>query len=221
LRQDGWRLGVKRGFDIVGAASGLLLLSPVTALTAVAVRLSMGAPIFFRQQRPGRDARPFVLLKFRTMRDAQGANGKPLPDEARATRTGRVLRSLSLDELPQLWNVLRGDMSLVGPRPLLMQYLARYNVHQARRHEVLPGITGWAQVNGRNHLSHEERFELDLWYVDNWSPRLDAKILWLTLRTVLRRSGVSSPNHITMPEFMGTLAGTREYIPTDGPSSAC
>jgi lipopolysaccharide/colanic/teichoic acid biosynthesis glycosyltransferase len=217
MRQDGWRFGVKRGLDIVGAASGLVLASPVIALTTLAVRISMGSPVLFRQQRPGRDARPFVLCKFRTMRDALGADGKPLPDEARMTTTGQMLRSLSLDELPQLWNVFRGDMSLVGPRPLLMQYLGRYNARQARRHEVLPGITGWAQVNGRNALTHEERFELDLWYVENWSLKLDAEILLLTLRTVLRRSGISSPNHVTMAEFKGTVAATAEYIPADGP----
>lgn len=181
----------------------------------------MGAPVLFRQQRPGRDGRPFVLFKFRTMRDALGADGKPLPDEARVTRTGQLLRSLSLDELPQLWNVLRGDMSLVGPRPLLMQYLARYDARQARRHEVLPGITGWAQVNGRNALSHEERFELDVWYVEHWSPKLDAEILLLTLRTVFRRSGISAANHVTMAEFMGTVPAKTEYVAADRSSSAC
>jgi lipopolysaccharide/colanic/teichoic acid biosynthesis glycosyltransferase len=221
VRQDGWRLGLKRGLDVVGAASGLLLTCPAIALTAVAVRLSMGSPVLFRQQRPGRDARPFVLFKFRTMRDARGANGEPLPDEARVTKTGQLLRSLSLDELPQLWNVLRGDMSLVGPRPLLMQYLARYNARQARRHEVLPGITGWAQVNGRNALSHEERFELDVWYVEHWSPRLDAEILLLTLRTVIRRSGISSADHVTMAEFRGTVPATTEYVAADRSGPAC
>ena len=155
------------------------------------------------------------------MRDARDADGKPLPDEARMTKTGQLLRSLSLDELPQLWNVLRGDMSLVGPRPLLMQYLARYNARQARRHEVLPGITGWAQINGRNALSHEERFELDVWYVEHWSPRLDAEILLLTLRTVWRRSGISAANHVTMAEFRGTVPVTTEYIAADPPGPAC
>lgn len=221
MRQNGWRLGLKRGLDVVGAASVLVLASPAMALTAVAVRLSMGSPVLFRQQRPGRDARPFVLFKFRTMRDALGADGKPLPDEARVTKTGQLVRSLSLDELPQLWNVLRGDMSLVGPRPLLMQYLARYDARQARRHEVLPGITGWAQVNGRNALSHEERFELDVWYVEHWSPKLDAEILLLTLRAVFRRSGISAPDHVTMAEFMGTVPATTEYIEADQAGTAC
>lgn len=221
MRQSGWRLGLKRGLDVAGAASVLVLASPAIALTALAVRLSLGTPVLFRQQRPGRDARPFVLFKFRTMRDARDANGKPLPDEARMTKTGQLLRSLSLDELPQLWNVLRGDMSLVGPRPLLMQYLARYNARQARRHDVLPGITGWAQVNGRNALSHEERFELDVWYVEHWSPQLDAQILWLTLQTVLKRSGISSDNHVTMAEFLGPVPATTEYIAADRARPAC
>ena len=200
MRQNGWRLRAKRMLDIVGAATALVGCAPLMGVTALAIRLTMGPPVLFRQQRPGRDGRPFSLLKFRTM---SGAGG-PSTDAARLTRTGGILRSLSLDELPQLWNVLRGDMSLVGPRPLLMQYLGRYTPRQARRHEVLPGITGWAQVNGRNQLSHEERFELDVWYVDNWSLLLDARILLATLAAAVRRSGVSAKGHVTMPEFVGT-----------------
>lgn len=220
MQQGGWRLKVKRCADIVGAASGLLILGPVIGATAVAVRCSMGGPVLFEQVRPGRGGQPFVLRKFRTMREARAADGRPLPDAARVTRTGRLLRSLSLDELPQLWNVLCGDMSLVGPRPLLMQYLSRYTPQQARRHEVLPGITGWAQVNGRNALTHEQRFELDVWYVEHWSLSLDARILWLTGQTVLRRSGIASANHVTMPEFEGSARPEPEFT-AEGDSSAC
>lgn len=204
MRQSGWRLAIKRSVDMVAAASGLLVLAPVIGLSALAVRHSMGSPMLFKQQRPGKNSKPFMLFKFRTMLDTVDANGRPLSDEARLTKTGSVLRSLSLDELPQLWNVLRGEMSLVGPRPLLMQYLARYTPRQARRNDVLPGITGWAQVHGRNALTHEQKFELDVWYVENWSLRLDALVLWLTLSTLLRRSGIAAPQHATMPEFMGS-----------------
>jgi lipopolysaccharide/colanic/teichoic acid biosynthesis glycosyltransferase len=204
MRQSGWRLAIKRSLDIVGAAGGLFALSPFVALSALAVRCSMGSPVLFKQQRPGRNGEPFVLFKFRTMRDSVDDTGQPLSDAARLTETGATLRALSLDELPQLWNVLRGEMSLVGPRPLLMQYLERYTPRQARRHEVLPGITGWAQVHGRNALTHEDKFELDVWYVDNWSLGLDAQVLWLTLSTLVRRSGIAAPQHATMPEFMGS-----------------
>lgn len=207
MRQTGWRLAIKRSVDIVAAAGGLLVLAPVAGLSAFAVRCSMGNPVLFKQQRPGKNGVPFMLFKFRTMLDTADANGKPLSDEARLTKTGGVLRTLSLDELPQLWNVLRGEMSLVGPRPLLMQYLARYTPRQARRNEVLPGITGWAQVHGRNALTHEQKFELDVWYVENWSLRLDAQVLWLTLSTLLRRSGIAAAQHATMPEFMGSSDG--------------
>lgn len=155
-----------------------------------------------------------MLFKLRTMLNAVDADGNPLPDGARLTKTGALLRTLSLDELPQLWNVLRGDMSLVGPRPLLMQYLVRYTPRQARRHDVLPGITGWAQVHGRNALTHEEKFELDVWYVENWSVLLDAKVLWLTLSTLLRRSGISATEHATMPEFMGASGGPQPHSVT-------
>jgi lipopolysaccharide/colanic/teichoic acid biosynthesis glycosyltransferase len=171
----------------------------------------MGRPIFFRQQRPGRFVKPFWLLKFRTMSDRRGAGGKLLPDADRLTRIGRMLRATSLDELPQLWNVLRGDISLVGPRPLLMQYLPRYSPEQARRHDVIPGITGWAQINGRNALTWEEKFALDTWYVDNWNMILDLRILMLTLVRILRRDGISRAGHATMPEFMGAEVAVSVY----------
>ncbi|MBN1859384.1 sugar transferase [Candidatus Bipolaricaulota bacterium] len=180
---------------------------PLALLIAVIVRLVIGHPVLFRQQRPGWQGRPFTLLKFRTMTDVRDGEGRLLPDADRLTRVGRILRALSLDELPTLVNVLRAEMSLVGPRPLLMQYLARYSGEQARRHEVKPGITGWAQVNGRNALTWEEKFELDVWYVDNVSLWLDLKILWMTLICVLRREGISAGGHVTMPEFMGSAQG--------------
>ena len=173
-------------------------------LTAAIVRVTMGAPILFRQRRPGRDAVPFVLLKFRTMRDSGPGGARVADDPARVTRVGRFLRSTSLDELPEFLNVLRGEMSLVGPRPLLMQYLARYTPQQARRHEVKPGITGWAQINGRNALTWDEKFSLDVWYVDNLSFFLDLKILARTAWKVVSRDGISAPGEATMPEFMGS-----------------
>lgn len=163
----------------------------------------MGAPVLFRHQRPGLNGKPFALYKFRTMKEARDKEGSLLPDHARLTRVGRVVRSFSLDELPQLLNVLKGDMSLVGPRPLLLQYLPRYSPEQARRHAVRPGITGWAQVNGRNALSWNEKLSYDVWYVNNWSLLLDVQILARTLGQVLRRDGISSVGHVTMPEFMG------------------
>jgi lipopolysaccharide/colanic/teichoic acid biosynthesis glycosyltransferase len=195
----------KRALDVAAAAAGLLLLSPVLAATALSVRLSIGSPVLFRQQRPGLHGRPFTLLKFRTMRDARDAAGDLLPDEARMSRLGRLLRSTSLDELPALWNVLRGEMSLVGPRPLLMEYLPLYTPEQARRHEVRPGITGWAQVNGRNAISWEEKFHLDVWYVDHRTLRLDLKILLLTLKKVFQRQGISQEGHATMAKFRGSV----------------
>ncbi|MFY0580965.1 sugar transferase [Cystobacter fuscus] len=170
-RQTGAGLFLKRCIDRLAAAVGLVCLSPVMATTALVIRATMGGPVLFRQVRPGRGGKTFQLVKFRTMLDALDADGQPLPDEQRLTRVGKFLRATSLDELPQLWNVLRGDMSLVGPRPLLVEYLPRYSAEQARRHDVLPGITGWAQVNGRNALGWKERFELDVWYVDHWSRR--------------------------------------------------
>jgi sugar transferase EpsL len=192
---------LKRVFDVVVSATALVVLAPVMGLIALAVWRTMGRPVLFRQVRPGLHGKPFVMYKFRTMRDLRDAEGKLLPDEARLTPFGRWLRSTSLDELPELLNVLRGEMSLVGPRPLLMEYLDRYTPEQARRHEVKPGITGWAQIHGRNNLSWDERFKLDVWYVDNWSLWLDLKILWRTLWMVLRREGISAQGHATMPRF--------------------
>lgn len=203
MKQDGWRFTVKKIVDTLVAGSGLIILSPLLAAIALAIRMRMGRPIFFRQRRPGLCGRPFRLLKFRTMRDEQDHSGSPLPDVQRLTSFGRFLRSTSLDELPQLWNVLRGQLSLVGPRPLLMQYLERYTPAQARRHEVLPGITGWAQINGRNAISWKQKFACDVWYVDNWSLSLDALILFHTLLRAVKREGISSADYATMREFMG------------------
>jgi sugar transferase EpsL len=194
----------KRLVDLIVALAGLVLLSPLILVIALAIRLTMGTPVLFRQVRPGRGARPFTLLKFRTMNSSTDARGELLPDAQRLTRFGTFLRHSSLDELPQLWNVLVGDMSLVGPRPLMMQYLERYTSEQARRHEVPPGITGWAQINGRNSVSWEERFRLDVWYVDHRSFLLDLRILALTAWRVVKREGISQQGHSTMPEFMGT-----------------
>lgn len=202
-RQVGVGLILKQCVDRLAAGVGLLLLSPVMAGTALAIWATMGRPIFFRQVRPGRGGKLFQLVKFRTMLDAKDADGQLLPDGQRLTRTGRFLRAASLDELPQLWNVLRGDMSLVGPRPLLVEYLPRYSTEQARRHDVLPGITGWAQVNGRNSLEWDDRFRLDVWYVEHWSLALDAKILGLTLLRVVQRHGISYAGNATMFEFLG------------------
>jgi sugar transferase EpsL len=211
MKQSGTRLLVKRALDISVAAAGLAVAAPIMAVTAAVVRAAMGSPVLFRQVRPGRRGAPFEVIKFRTMKNVSDRSGRLLPDAERLTRTGRFLRASSLDELPQLWNVLRGDMSLVGPRPLLMQYLPRYNARQRRRHDVLPGITGWAQINGRNALSWEEKFELDVWYVDHWSPTLDLTILWRTCRLVLARRGVAAEGHVTMPEFQGSgLPADRE-----------
>lgn len=198
------QLKMKRLIDVVGAAAGLALSAPALAAAAVAVRASMGAPVFFRQQRPGLGGVPFRLLKFRTMSDARGPDGKLLPDAERLTRVGQFIRSTSLDELPQLLNVLKGEMSLVGPRPLLMQYLSRYDARQARRHEMKPGITGLTAVRGRNALSWAEKFELDVQYVEQWSLWLDVRILGETVAKMIKREGISSKGHATMPEFMGT-----------------
>jgi lipopolysaccharide/colanic/teichoic acid biosynthesis glycosyltransferase len=194
---------VKRGFDVACSALGLIVLSPLMASLALCVRLTLGSPVLFRQTRPGRRGEPFTLYKFRSMRPAQaGAAGTQ--ERERLTRLGGLLRSLSLDELPELWNVLRGDMSLVGPRPLLMEYLPLYTPEQARRHEVRPGITGWAQVNGRNAISWEEKFRLDVWYVDHRSFWLDLKILALTARQVFAREGISEPGQATVTFFKGS-----------------
>jgi lipopolysaccharide/colanic/teichoic acid biosynthesis glycosyltransferase len=194
----------KRILDLILTIPGLLLISPLLLLIAVIIRLRLGTPTIFRQIRPGFHGEPFPLFKFRSMVEAHDEEGVPLSDEERLTKLGRLLRSFSLDELPELFNVLRGEMSLVGPRPLLMQYLERYSPEQARRHEVLPGLTGWAQVNGRNALTWEDKFRLDVWYVDNWSLILDLKILMLTPGSVLRREGISQPGRSTMEEFMGS-----------------
>lgn len=194
---------LKRAFDIVGSLLLLILLGLPMLFVALMVRLKHGSPVLFCQQRPGRNGKPFKMLKFRTMTNARDAEGNLLPDAERITKFGQFLRSTSADELPELFNVLKGEMSLVGPRPLLMQYLERYTPEQMRRHEVRPGITGWAQVNGRNNVPWEERFKMDVWYVDNHHLGLDLKILWLTLLKVVRRSDVSQDGHATMSEFMG------------------
>lgn len=197
---------LKRLFDIGASISALLLLSPVLLLVACGVRSRLGSPVLFRQLRPGRYGRPFEMVKFRTMRDAIDAKGNSLPDSQRMTPFGSLLRSSSLDELPELWNVLKGEMSLVGPRPLLMEYLPLYSPEQARRHEVRPGVTGWAQINGRNALTWEEKFKLDVWYVDNQSFWLDLRILLLTVRKVFVREGISGAGEVTMSKFSGSPA---------------
>jgi sugar transferase EpsL len=206
---DGARGGLyarvgKRALDLAVAAASLALLSPILLLVAVAVRVALGAPVLFRQERPGLGGRPFTILKFRTMRDAVGRDGELLPDDVRLTAFGRWLRSTSLDELPELVNVLRGDMSMVGPRPLLMEYLPLYDREQARRHLVRPGITGWAQVNGRNAVSWEDKFRFDTWYVDHLSLALDLRILRMTLAHVLRREGITQAGHATAARFGGS-----------------
>ncbi|MFL1584976.1 sugar transferase [Stutzerimonas stutzeri] len=194
---------MKRILDIVLASLGLILLVPVIGIVAVCIRRELGSPVIFSQVRPGLHGKPFKMVKFRTMLDAFDAEGNPLPDAQRMTRLGSFLRSSSLDELPELWNVLKGDMSLVGPRPLLMEYLPLYCQAQYRRHEVRPGVTGWAQVNGRNALSWEDKFRLDVWYVDNRSFWLDCKILFLTVKKVLARDGISADGEATMTKFTG------------------
>lgn len=196
---------MKRLLDVLLVVASLPFVLPVMVVVALLIRCRMGAPILFRQQRPGLQGMPFEMLKFRTMRDERGADGEILPDEKRLARFGAFLRSTSLDELPGLWNVLKGDMSLVGPRPLLMEYLPLYDAEQARRHEVRPGLTGWAQVNGRNALSWEEKFALDVWYVDNKNLLLDAKILLMTFLKVLKREGVSAHGEVTMKKFEGIV----------------
>jgi lipopolysaccharide/colanic/teichoic acid biosynthesis glycosyltransferase len=194
---------VKRVFDLLAAILGLLLLAVPLALLAWQVRRKLGSPVFFSQVRPGLHGKPFLMVKFRTMTDERDADGALLSDAQRLTAFGRFLRASSLDELPELWNVLCGEMSLVGPRPLLMEYLPLYTPEQARRHEVRPGITGWAQVNGRNEISWDDKFALDVWYVDHRSLLLDIRILWLTVRKVLVRDGISAPGDATMPKFDG------------------
>jgi len=204
VRQAGFPLVVKKLLDRTAAGVGLIVAAPVLAATAAAVAVSMGRPVVFRQRRIGLHGREFAIAKFRTMRDAYDAHGAALPDAERLTRLGKFLRSTSLDELPQLWNVLRGELSLVGPRPLHVRYLPRYDQEQARRHDVLPGLTGWAQVHGRNQVDWEARFRLDVWYVDHWSVWLDLRILARTAWTLARRQGISQRDHATMYEFMGS-----------------
>jgi len=194
---------LKRLFDVIAAFTGLVLLSPVILIVAWQVCRKLGSPVLFRQTRPGLNGKPFEMIKFRTMKDALDAEGNPLPDSDRLTAFGQFLRSSSLDELPELWNVLKGDMSLVGPRPLLMEYLPLYSPEQYRRHELRPGVTGWAQVNGRNTLGWEDKFALDVWYVDNRSLWLDIKILFLTVKKVVVRDGISAEGEATMKKFMG------------------
>ena len=194
---------MKRIFDIFASTLALILLSPVIAITAYFIHKKLGSPVLFLQVRPGLKGKPFEMIKFRTMKDAVDKHGKSLPDSERLTSFGAKLRSTSLDELPGLWNVLKGDMSLVGPRPLLMEYLPLYNQDQNRRHDVRPGVTGWAQINGRNAIGWNEKFKLDVWYVDNQSLWLDIKIIFLTIKKVLVKEGISADEHVTMPEFTG------------------
>jgi len=193
----------KRLFDIIASASGLIFLSPVFLILIYLIRKNLGEPVFFTQERPGKDGKPFKMIKFRSMRDAVDKDGNPLPDSERLTPFGKKLRATSLDELPELWNVLKGDMSLVGPRPLLMSYLPLYNEFQFRRHEMKPGVTGWAQVNGRNALSWDEKFAHDIWYIDHYSFWLDMKILFLTVKKVFIKEGISAEGEATMPYFTG------------------
>lgn len=203
-------LAIKRAFDLIPTIPALIVLSPFLIILATLAAILLGSPILFRQKRPGWHGNPFFLLKFRTMTNARDANGALLPDALRLTSFGRFLRATSLDELPELFNVLRGEMSLVGPRPLLMQYLDRYTQEQARRHEVKPGITGWAQINGRNAITWEEKFKLDVWYVDNWSLLLDIKIIGVTIWKILKREGINQAGQATMDEFKSS----RTSLPT-------
>ena len=193
----------KRLFDIIASASGLIFLSPVFLILIYLIRKNLGEPVFFTQERPGKDGKPFKMIKFRSMRNAVDKDGNPLPDSERLTPFGKKLRATSLDELPELWNVLKGEMSLVGPRPLLMSYLPLYNEFQNRRHEMKPGVTGWAQVNGRNALSWDEKFAHDIWYIDHYSFWLDMKILFLTVKKVFIKEGISAEGEATMPYFTG------------------
>lgn len=194
----------KRAVDLVAVIAGAIVLGPFFILLVCIIRLKLGKPLFFKQIRPGLNGKPFTMYKFRTMNTARDKQGNLLPDEERLTKFGKFLRTTSLDELPEFYNVLKGDMSLVGPRPLLMEYLDRYTPEQARRHELRPGITGWAQVNGRNAISWEDKFKMDVWYVDNQSLCLDIKILGMTLAKVFKREGINQDGHATMPVFMGT-----------------
>ena len=205
MRQAGiYELYIKRLLDLLLSGGALLLLWPVMLVLTLLVRVKLGGPAIFCQERPGKNGKIFRLYKFRTMTEERDESGELLSDEERLTKFGCILRSTSLDELPELWNIFRGDMSLVGPRPLLVQYLPLYNAHQARRHEVMPGLTGWAQVNGRNTVTWEDKFDMDVWYVDHISFALDVKIVWGTVKAVLRRDGISAEGSATMEEFRGT-----------------
>lgn len=195
---------LKRILDVLVSFVGLIILSPIIGIVFWKISRKLGSPVLFRQVRPGKDGKPFEMLKFRTMLDAVDSNGQPLPDEERMTTFGSFLRASSLDELPALWNVLKGDMGLVGPRPLLMEYLPLYSNDQSRRHEVRPGVTGWAQINGRNSIGWEDKFKLDVWYVDNFSLWLDVKIIFLTVKKVVMRDGISADGEATMSKFTGT-----------------
>lgn len=198
---------VKRILDIISSLLAIIILSPLLAVTSVLVKTKLGSPVLFKQERPGKDEKIFTLMKFRTMTDERDENGELLPDEVRLTKFGKFLRSTSVDELPELFNILKGDMSVIGPRPLLVKYLPRYNEHQHRRHEVKPGLSGWAQVNGRNAISWEEKFDFDVEYVDNYSLLMDIKVLFMTVANVLKRDGISSETSATMEEFMGNEIG--------------
>ena len=195
---------MKRLFDFLASLIALIVLSPIIALVAWKIRKNLGSPVLFRQTRPGLNGKPFEMVKFRTMKDAVDPQGNPLPDSERMTPFGDKLRNSSLDELPELWNVLKGEMSLVGPRPLLMQYLPLYSKEQSRRHDVRPGVTGWAQINGRNAISWEEKFALDVWYVDNKTLLLDIKILFMTVKKVFVKEGISADGHVTIEPFTGS-----------------
>ena len=201
---------IKRFFDIFSSLIAIIILSPVLIITAILVRTKLGSPVLFKQERPGKDEKIFTLMKFRTMTDERDENGELLPDEVRLTKFGKFLRSTSIDELPELFNILKGDMSVIGPRPLLVRYLPRYNEHQHRRHEVRPGLSGWAQVNGRNTVSWEDKFNMDVEYVENYSMFMDIKILFMTIVNVLKHDGISSETSATMEEFMGLEAEEQE-----------
>jgi len=206
-RQNGWPFLLKRGVDLIFSAIILTLGSPILIAIAILIRMTMGKPVLFRQLRPGRNGQPFSIMKFRTMSNLRGIQQRLLPDEFRLTPVGRFLRRFSLDELPQLLNVLKGELSLVGPRPLLMKYMTLYNARQMRRHDVMPGITGWAQVCGRNQLSWEKKLEFDVWYVEHWTNWLDLKILVKTVASVAKAEGISQEGCATMPEFIGSREG--------------
>ena len=195
---------IKRILDIISSLLAIIILSPLLAVTAVLVKTKLGSPVLFKQERPGKDEKIFTLMKFRTMTDERDENGELLPDEVRLTKFGKFLRSTSIDELPELFNILKGDMSVIGPRPLLVEYIPRYNEHQHRRHEVRPGLSGWAQVNGRNTVSWEDKFDMDVHYVDNYSFAMDVKILFMTVLNVFKKEGISSETSATMEVFMGT-----------------